>query len=143
MARERGEGPSEARKGVPITPSESRGAHAPLIVAEINQGGKMVESVLRAADAKLRIKPVHAAQGKAARADPIATLFEAGKVVLHGRFPELEAELCGLIAGGGYEPALAAGRGGGRSPDRADAMVWALTELMLGKERGLPQVRGF
>jgi len=107
-----------------------------LIVAEINQGGRMVESVLRAADAGLRIKPVHAAQGKAARADPIATLFEAGKIILHGRFPELEAELCGLIAGGGYQQAFAAGRGGGdRSPDRADAMVWALTELMLGKER--------
>ena len=61
-------------------------------------------------------------------------LLEAGKVGLHGRFEALEAQLLGLIAGGGYE-------GPGSSPDRADAMVWALTELML-KERGLPQVRG-
>ena len=55
-------------------------------------------------------------------------LFEAGKVVLHGRFPELEAELCGMIAGGGYD-------GPGASPDRADAMVWAITELLLAKEK--------
>jgi phage terminase large subunit-like protein len=103
-----------------------------LVVAESNQGGRMVEAVLRAASAALRVKLVNATQGKSARADPIATLFEAGKVVLHGRFPELEAELCGLIAGGGYE-------GPGVSPDRADAMVWALTELMLGRER--PELR--
>ena len=75
---------------------------------------------------------VHAIQGKSARADPVSTLFEGGRVRLHGRFPQLEAELCGLIAGGGYE-------GPGVSPDRADAMVWALTELMLGTEP--PEVR--
>jgi len=55
-------------------------------------------------------------------------------VVLHGRFPELEAELCGMIAGGDYE-------GPGSGPDRADAMVWALTELMLQKERAVPRAR--
>jgi phage terminase large subunit-like protein len=107
---------------------------AQLVVAEANQGGRMVESVLRAADAALPIKLVHAAEGKTARADPVATLFEAGRVVLHGRFPELEAQLCGMIGGGGYE-------GPGASPDRADAMVWALTELMLGERRAAPRVR--
>jgi phage terminase large subunit-like protein len=61
-------------------------------------------------------------------------LFEAGKVVLHGRFPELEAELLGMIAGGDYE-------GPGVSPDRADAMVWGLMELMLGPEQPAPRVR--
>jgi phage terminase large subunit-like protein len=61
-------------------------------------------------------------------------LFEAGKVTLHGRFPDLEAQLCGLIAGGGYD-------GPGASPDRADAMVWALTELMLSREPPEPKVR--
>jgi phage terminase large subunit-like protein len=61
-------------------------------------------------------------------------LFEAGKITLHGRFPELEAELLGMIAGGDYE-------GPGTSPDRADAMVWGLTELMLGRERIEPRVR--
>ena len=63
-------------------------------------------------------------------------LFEAGKVLLHGRFPELEAELCGMIAGGDYE-------GPGTSPDRADAMVWGLTELLLQKEVAAPKIRSF
>lgn len=99
---------------------------ATLVVAEANQGGKMVQAVLHAANVGVRVKLVHATQGKSARADPIATLFEAGKVRLAGRFRELEAELCGFIAGGGYE-------GPGTSPDRADAMVWGLTELMLGE----------
>lgn len=70
------------------------------------------------------------------RAAPVAMLFEAGKVVLHGRFPELEAELMGMIAGGDYE-------GPGVSPDRADAMVWGLTEQMLQSEQGPPRIRGF
>lgn len=104
------------------------------VVAEQNQGGRMVEAVLRIADPDLAVKPVTATQGKAERASPVAMLFEAGKVVLHGRFPALEAELLGMIAGGDYE-------GPGTSPDRADAMVWALTELMLGKERAEPRVR--
>jgi phage terminase large subunit-like protein len=108
----------------------------PLIVAEQNQGGKMVAAVLRTADPTLRVKPVTATVGKSERAAPIAMLFEAGKVVLHGRFPALEAELLGMIAGGGYE-------GPGTSPDRADAMVWALTELMLARERGEPRISLF
>lgn len=97
---------------------------ADLIVAESNMGGEMVQAVLRAADPTAPVKLAHAAHGKSRRADPIAAQFERGAVRLHGRFPHLEAELCGLIAGGGYD-------GPGGSPDRADAMVWALTELML------------
>jgi len=104
------------------------------VVAESNQGGLMVKSVLRIADPDLRVKLVTATQGKSDRASPVAMLFEAGKVTLHGRFPELEAQLLGMIAGGEYE-------GPGTSPDRADAMVWALTELMLGRERGEPRIR--
>jgi phage terminase large subunit-like protein len=111
------------------------GSDAPLIVAEVNQGGRMVESVLRAAGPGLRIKLVRAKEGKAARAEPVALLFEAGRVRVHGRMAALEAELCGLIAGGGYE-------GPGDSPDRADAMVWALGELML-RVKAEPRVRGF
>jgi phage terminase large subunit-like protein len=103
------------------------------IVAESNQGGLMVKSVLRIADPDLRVRLVTATQGKSDRASPVAMLFEAGKVTLHGRFPELEAELLGMVAGGEYE-------GPGNSPDRADAMVWALTELMLRKQRE-PRVR--
>ncbi|HEX8572155.1 MAG TPA: terminase family protein [Allosphingosinicella sp.] len=104
------------------------------IVAESNQGGLMVQSVLRIADPKLNVKLVPAIQGKTDRAAPVAMLFEAGKVAVHGRFPELEAQLCAMIAGGDYE-------GPGNSPDRADAMVWALTELMLQKERAEPRIR--
>jgi phage terminase large subunit-like protein len=104
------------------------------IVAEGNQGGAMVESVLRGADVALPVTMVHASLGKSARAEPVAALFEAGRAKFAGAFPELEDELAGLIAGGGYE-------GPGRSPDRADAMVWAMTELMLGKRRAEPRVR--
>jgi phage terminase large subunit-like protein len=68
------------------------------------------------------------------RAEPVATLFERGEAKFAGAFPELEDELSGLTIGGGYE-------GPGRSPDRADACVWALTELMLRKEQAMPRVR--
>ena len=106
----------------------------PLAVAESNQGGEMIRAVLRTADPDLRVKLVHARHGKAERASPVAILFEAGKVILHGRFPDLEAQLRGMIAGGGYD-------GPGKSPDRADAMVWGLTELMLKPEPPMPSVR--
>lgn len=103
------------------------------VVAEANNGGAMVESVLKAADLALRIRLVHASRGKCARAEPIALKFETGKAFFAGEFPELEAELGGMVAGGGYE-------GPGRSPDRADAMVWAMT--VLGETRsGVPRVR--
>jgi phage terminase large subunit-like protein len=96
------------------------------VVAEANQGGEMVRSVLHAADTGLPVRLVHASRGKVARAEPVAALYEAGRVRHAGVFPMLEDELCGLIVGGGYE-------GPGRSPDRADALVWALNELMLGR----------
>ncbi|MFM5954298.1 MAG: DNA-packaging protein [Novosphingobium sp.] len=98
------------------------------VVAEANQGGAMVASVLRAADVALPLKLVHASKGKVARAEPVAALYEAGRVRHAGQFPALEDQLCGLIAGGGYE-------GPGRSPDRADACVWALTELVLKNQK--------
>ncbi len=94
------------------------------VVAEINNGGAMVAEVLRAVKRTLPLKLVHASRGKSARAEPVSALFAAGRVGLCGAFPEMEDEMCGLIAGGGYV-------GPGTSPDRADAMVWALTELML------------
>lgn len=102
------------------------------VVAEANQGGKMIQAVLHTADQALRVKLVHARAGKSHRAEPVSHLFEAGRAFLHGKMPELEAQLLGLIAGGGYE-------GPGHSPDRADAMVWGLTELMLGR-RAEPKV---
>lgn len=104
------------------------------VVAEANQGGQMVASVLRAADCAMPLRLVHASTGKSARAEPVAALYESGQVQHAGQFAKLEDQLCGLMTGGAYE-------GPGRSPDRADALVWALTELMLGK-RGAPRVVG-
>jgi phage terminase large subunit-like protein len=98
--------------------------NADRVVAEGNNGGNMVESTLRAADIFMPIRRVHASHGKYARAEPVSTLYEAGKAHHVGAFPALEDELCGMIAGGYVGP--------GRSPDRADALVWACTELMLG-----------
>jgi phage terminase large subunit-like protein len=102
------------------------------VVAEANNGGAMVESVLKAADTGLHVRLVHASKGKVARAEPVALRFERGKAFLAGHFPALEGELGGLVAGGGYE-------GPGRSPDRADAMVWAMTVLAETRS-GLPRV---
>ena len=95
------------------------------VVAEKNMGGDMVGSVLRSAGLALPLTLVTATRGKVRRAEPIAGLFEAGRARLAGRFPELEAQLAGLVAGGDY-------CGPGASPDRADAMVWALHALMPG-----------
>lgn len=114
--------------------AEAAGAwQADRVVAEANQGGQMVGSVLRAADLALPLTLVHASRGKVARAEPIAALYESGRVRHAGLFAKLEDQLCGLMTGGGYE-------GPGRSPDRADALVWALSELMLGR-RGRPRIR--
>jgi phage terminase large subunit-like protein len=102
------------------------------IVAEKNQGGDMVESVLRAVESGLPVKLVCATRGKAARAEPVALRFETGKARLAGRFPQLEDELAGLTCAGFEGP--------GGSPDRADAMVWAMSELF-EKTRGEPRIR--
>lgn len=96
--------------------------HADRIVAERNFGGAMVESVIRAARKTAPVKLVTASRGKAQRAEPVAALYEQGRVVHHGRFPDLEDQLCQFSAAG-YQ--------GAKSPDRADALVWGLTELML------------
>jgi phage terminase large subunit-like protein len=104
------------------------------VIVETNQGGDMVESVLRSVDCRLPVRPARAVKGKSARAEPIASFFERGKAKFAGIFPALEDELAGMIIGGGYE-------GPGRSPDRADAMVWALTELL--RERPVPRITFF
>ena len=103
------------------------------VIAEANNGGAMVEQVLRMADSGLAPKLVHASRGKVARAEPVAVLFEAGRAFFAGAFPELEDELSGLQAGGGYE-------GPTRSPDRADACVWAISELAM-KPASVPRVQ--
>lgn len=89
------------------------------VVAETNFGGEMVEHVIATTDPKVPYKDVHASRGKQVRAEPIAAMSEKGKVSIVGDMPELEEELTSWVPG---DP----------SPNRLDAMVWALTELMLG-----------
>jgi phage terminase large subunit-like protein len=105
---------------------------AELVVVETNQGGEMVTSVLRSVDSALPVRPVRARYGKGRRAEPVSALFAKGKAKFAGIFAELEDQLCGMT-GVGYE-------GPGRSPDRADAMVWAMAELLLGP-RAEPRIR--
>jgi phage terminase large subunit-like protein len=105
------------------------------VIAEVNNGGDMVVAQLRAVDAHLPLTAVRAARGKVARAEPVASLYGQGKVFHYGSFPALEDQLCGLLANGVYA-------GPGQSPDRADALVWALSALMLGPRAGAPSVRG-
>ena len=94
------------------------------IVAERNFGGAMVEHVVKTTDPDVSYKEVTASRGKVARAEPVAALYEQGKVSHVGSFADLEDQMC-QIAPDGF-----VGEG---SPDRADALVWALTELMLGE----------
>lgn len=98
------------------------------IVAEANQGGEMVRSVLAQAGADVPVRLVHAARGKITRAAPCAALYEAGRVHHIGLFAELEDQLCH------YDGT------GGQSPDRMDALVWALAELF-DTPRGNPRIR--
>ncbi len=104
------------------------------IVAEVNNGGDLVGSVLRAQGATVALKLVRASRGKVARAEPVAALYERRYVHHAGCFAQLEDELCGLQVGGSYA-------GANRSPDRADALVWAVTDLALGVVAAVPYLR--
>jgi phage terminase large subunit-like protein len=92
------------------------------IIAEANNGGALVSTVLHQVEPNAPVELVHASRGKVVRAEPIALLYEQGKIHHVGAFPDLEDQLCGFISGGTYE-------GPGKSPDRADALVWAITAL--------------
>lgn len=102
------------------------------IVAEVNNGGEMVQHTIRtqASGTHFGFKALHASRGKQARAEPVAALYEQGKVTHSGGFDELEDQMVT------WEPL-----GTDRSPDRVDALVWALTELMVKPQRHGPQVR--
>lgn len=99
---------------------------ADTIVVETNQGGDLVVQTFKSIDAGVPVKKVHASRGKYLRAEPVSALYNEGRVAHVGEFPELERQMCDFAADG-----LA----NGKSPDRLDALVWALTELLLTTTR--------
>ena len=105
---------------------------ADALVAEVNQGGEMVTSVIAQVDASVSVRSVRATRSKYLRAAPVAQLYEQGRVRHVGAFPALEDELCAF----GPE-----GLAGGRSPDRLDALVWAVSELALQPAAPQPRMR--
>jgi phage terminase large subunit-like protein len=100
------------------------------IIGEANNGGDMVESTVRTVDPTVNFAKVHASRGKTTRAEPVSALYEQNKVHHLGELAELEDQMCTWVQGE-------------KSPDRMDAAVWALTELLLGdeKEAGMRQMR--
>lgn len=96
---------------------------ATVIVAEVNQGGEMVRAVLKAEGCTVRVREVRATKGKRVRAEPVAALYEQGRVVHRGDFAALEEE---LMAFGGEDE-------GAYDLDRADALVWAVTDLLIDR----------
>lgn len=103
---------------------------ADVMVAEVNNGGDMVGETIRAVRPSVPYREVTASRGKWTRAEPIAALYEQGRISHVGTFPELEDEMV-LIGPNGLAD--------GRSPDRADALVWALTELFPQLTRKAPR----
>jgi phage terminase large subunit-like protein len=104
---------------------------ADALIVETNQGGEMATGVIREVDPSVPVVSVRATRGKYLRAEPVSVLYAQGRVRHVGALPELEDELCDFGPGGLTS---------GRSPDRLDALVWALTELML-REKKEPRVR--
>jgi len=113
--------PAEWAK-VAIAASKTHGADR--IVAEVNNGGEMVEATLRMLDPNVPYAAVHAAHGKVARAEPVAALYEQGRVHHLGALPQLEDQMCAFSRDFDRDSA-------GYSPDRVDALVWALSQLFL------------
>lgn len=104
---------------------------ADCLLAEVNMGGEMVAEVIRSVDPSVPVKQIRATRGKWLRAEPVALLYEQGRVLHAMRMPALEDEMCDF----GID-----GLSGGRSPDRVDALVWAVTELLLDVG-GEPRIR--
>jgi len=102
------------------------------LVAEVNQGGDMVHTIIAQVDPTVAVTSVRATRGKWLRAEPIAALYEQRRVRHVGTFPDLEDQMCDFTP---------EGRAKGSSPDRLDALVWALTDLMLDREAGVPRIR--
>jgi phage terminase large subunit-like protein len=104
---------------------------ADTLVAEVNQGGDMVRAVLAQVDASVPLKTVHATRGKWLRAEPVAAMYAQGRVKHVRPFEELEDQMCDFEL---------SGLSSGRSPDRLDALVWAVTELTARSGDG-PRIR--
>lgn len=96
--------------------------NADRIVAEANQGGDLVENTIRALRSHVPYRAVHAVRNKLTRAEPVAALYERGKIYHVGEMPELEDQMCSFTTGFDRKAQ-------GYSPDRVDALVWAFTEL--------------
>jgi phage terminase large subunit-like protein len=111
---------------------ESLRGPADRIVVEVNQGGEMARAVLNETDASVPVSEVRATRGKVLRAEPVAALYEQGRVSHAGAFPQLEDEMADFGADG---------LSNGRSPDRLDALVWAITSLVLMPREALPRMR--
>lgn len=94
------------------------------LVAEVNNGGELVEHVMRKVDNRISYRAVRASRGKVIRAEPVSALYEQGKVHHCGGFPELEDQMCSFTSDFDSKAM-------GYSPDRVDALVWALTDLMV------------
>ena len=105
---------------------------ADALVAEVNQGGDMVAAVIAEADPAVPVISVRASRAKFLRATPVALLYEQGRVKHCGAFPALEDEMCAFAADGMPD---------GRSPDRLDALVWAVTQLALMPKPPEPRMR--
>ena len=105
-----------------------RAHHADRIVAEVNHGGEMIEATLRVIDPNVPFAAVRASRGKIARAEPAAALYEQGRVRHVGTFPQLEDQMFSFVPAGHGDADL---RPAGHSPDRVDALVWALTDLLI------------
>lgn len=101
------------------------------MIAEVNQGGEMVTTMVRGTDPSVRVAPVRASRGKVVRAEPVALLYEQGRVRHRQVFRELEDQMTKMTVSGFL------GKG---SPDRVDALVWALTELIVEPARQMPRV---
>ena len=118
--------------------SAYRQFQADRLVAEVNQGGDLVETVIRQTDPSIAFRAVRATRGKHVRAEPIAALYEQSRITHAPGLDLLEDQMCALTR---YESrALATPGHSRRSPDRVDALVWALTDLMLTPAPVTPRV---
>jgi phage terminase large subunit-like protein len=103
--------------------------NADRIVAEVNNGGDMVENTLRMVDPNVPVTPVRASRGKVTRAEPVSALYEQGRMHHIGTFPQLEDQMTNFTSDFDRQAA-------GYSPDRVDALVWAATELLVEQMNG-------